>query len=464
MSDTERAFSDVFLRGLFSAVASDAANVVLPGNATTAFLFGQLAGLGADFLFEQSRKMSTEQYRKVVNGTARTSYDSARLLASEVVNRCAVPADLAPGLVEYFSAVPANFKHAVSRPNDEGKPSTLLSQLPVSRTDMLHFLPLRPPLFKPGDRVAGHDYALTELIGQGGFAEVWRADHIVRKKYPPTAIKFCSDADLAQSLRTEIRVYDDLEGQPYSDNRVKLISTGYSADPPFVIYEYVEGGDLASWLATFDGSPAPALEVQRILTMAARGLEPAHVAGIVHRDLKPSNLLITPQGVLKIADFGIGAISSSANPASGSVTATGTDAMMGAFTQNYAEPRQQRGEPAEPAFDIYALGVISYQLLVGDTSIPMGPGWRSELEDQKVESGIVDIIAQCVDSPTRRIPNASALLARLEALRAGKSGPKATGEVCTHPQHEEASVHCIHCGKSIRDSDRFCIFCGNSQQ
>src|SRR3546814_18550589 len=73
---------------------------------------------------------------------------------------------------------------------------------------MLRFVPLRPPHFQPGTKLAGYDYCLDTLLGQGGFAEVWKAHNTERAGQPPVALKFCLDEALLPSLRREIRLLD----------------------------------------------------------------------------------------------------------------------------------------------------------------------------------------------------------------------------------------------------------------
>src|SRR3546814_15630083 len=103
-------------------------------------------------------------------------------------------------------------RQALHRWDDAGRVTTLLSQLPRTPEEMLRFVPLRPPHFQPGTKLPGYDYCLDALLGQGGFAEVWKAHNTELAGQPPVALKFCLDEALLPSLRREIRLLDRLKG------------------------------------------------------------------------------------------------------------------------------------------------------------------------------------------------------------------------------------------------------------
>ncbi len=209
--------------------------------------------------------------------------------------------------------------------------------------------PIRPPRFHHGSQVAGHDYCLELLLGQGGFAEVWKAHHILRKTQPPVALKFCLDPTLLVSLQREIDVLDVLSTPSAREDFVRLRGTAYSADPPFLIYEDVDGGDLTAWLASFGGKPPSVRDVVRVLRMTTRALAFAHNHGVVHRDLKPANLLVTREGRIKVADFGIGALMAHAEAQNErGKSLTGATLLRGACTPFYADPRLSPGGSPDP--------------------------------------------------------------------------------------------------------------------
>ncbi|MCI0506754.1 MAG: protein kinase [Gammaproteobacteria bacterium] len=446
-----------FLRDLVRAAARDVAGFLVPGSATGAFLLERGAVICAQAAWDCLQKKKAPQQRQMMDAVTHIGAGRSREIAEDEVGCYNFPAVVKQQLVKYFSVIPMTARRAICRPNDGGNPATLLSQLPHNHHDLVRFMPLRPPRFEPGDQLAGHDYRLKVLIGQGGFAEVWKAEHIVQETQPAVAIKFCLDPALLVSLKTEIKVYDVLKAHPYPEYLVRLLSTGYSADPPFIVYEYVEGGDLAAWVAGFDGERPSIKNVMRILKMTARALAYAHKNGIVHRDLKPANLLVTRDGRIKVADFGIGAILSAAeNKHTGRGGVTGASLLHAAYTPVYADPRQRMGKVLEPGVDIYALGIIAYQLLMGDVTREMGPAWRAELDEYGISAGLLDLIAACVDVPSKRTTDAGALLAALDKLDLELIGKKNTRNGPT----EFAFNYCIQCGGKIQADDRFCTQCG----
>ncbi|MCQ8118973.1 protein kinase domain-containing protein [Methylomonas rosea] len=258
------------------------------------------------------------------------------------------------------------------------------------------------------------------------------------------------------SLRTEIKVYDVLKYHPEPDYLVRLLGTAYSANPPFLIYEFVDGGDLTAWLAGFDGSKPTSNSVLKILKMAAKALAYCHDQGVVHRDLKPANLLVTRDGRVKISDFGIGAITAQAQMLKELTRVTGATVLRNAYTPLYADISQRRGETPAPSVDVYALGVIAYQLLLGDVSREMGPAWRAELEECNVPTQVQDLIAACVDLPRKRLANATAVLSAINQI----DSDKPVSKVDRATRQRRTDNYCIACGHKIQVDDKFCNGCG----
>jgi eukaryotic-like serine/threonine-protein kinase len=201
--------------------------------------------------------------------------------------------------------------------------------------------------------VLGGRYRLIELLGQGGMATIYRARDaqlerdvavkVLRPEYgadPDFLDRFRNEAQSAASLNhpSVVAVYD------------------YGTDPvgPFIVMELVEGEDLATIVRRSGALPPRA--AARLVAQAARAIEAAHARGFVHRDIKPGNILVTRDGRVKVADFGIArAMAESA------LTLPGTT--LGSV--HYFSPEQARGEPATPASDIYSLGIVLFELLTG---------------------------------------------------------------------------------------------------
>lgn len=203
------------------------------------------------------------------------------------------------------------------------------------------------------DLVLGNRYRLVELIAVGGMGEVWVAEdeHLGRRVAAKVLRpEFAGDTAFLERLRAEARNSAGLSHQ----NIAVMYDYGEQEGSGFLIMELVIGEPFSDLLAR--EGPLDPLQVLPILAQTARGLHTAHMGGVVHRDVKPANLLITPDGYVKITDFGI-AIGANQAP----MTAAGM--VMG--TAQYLPPEQAMGKAATGLGDIYALGVIGYEALVG---------------------------------------------------------------------------------------------------
>ena len=160
-------------------------------------------------------------------------------------------------------------------------------------------------------------------------------------------------------------------------------------EPPFyIVMEYVQGDNLSGWCET-KGGPAAILSETRldIVAQIADALQAAHESGVIHRDVKPQNILIqeannSPQA--KLTDFGIGKVVSQ-EVLSGvtrlGFTQTVDSAGQQSGTQMYMAPEIVAGRPATTRSDIYSLGVVLYQFLLGDFSRPLTTDWEEDLND-----------------------------------------------------------------------------------
>ncbi|HET6748521.1 MAG TPA: serine/threonine-protein kinase [Actinomycetes bacterium] len=203
-----------------------------------------------------------------------------------------------------------------------------------------------------GRRVLGGRYRLRSLLAAGGMGAVWVADDALLGR--PVAVKLLSEALAgdglaAERLRREARAAAGLEHPGIA----RVLDLGEDGGRPYLVMELLHGQSLAQRLAY--AGPLPPAEAARVVAAAAEALQVAHRAGIVHRDVKPGNVFLTGDGEVKLLDFGI---ASAANQAA----LTGGDVIG---TAAYLAPERMLGHDATPASDVYALGVLLYELLAG---------------------------------------------------------------------------------------------------
>lgn len=199
----------------------------------------------------------------------------------------------------------------------------------------------------------GERYELTERLAIGGMGEVWVATDLNLRRHVAAKVlreEFAGDQHFLARLRAEAVNSAALTHQ----NIAAMYDYGEQRGSGYLIMELVHGESLEDLLRR-EHTLDPA-QVLPILAQAARALHAAHMAGVVHRDVKPSNILLTPDGYVKITDFGISL---------GSNQAPMTAAGMVMGTAQYLPPEQAMGRAATGAGDIYALGVVAYESLVG---------------------------------------------------------------------------------------------------
>jgi beta-lactam-binding protein with PASTA domain/tRNA A-37 threonylcarbamoyl transferase component Bud32 len=196
-------------------------------------------------------------------------------------------------------------------------------------------------------------YHVVERIASGGMGEVYLARDAVLDR--EVAIKvlhrsLSGDQAFIDRFRREARAAAGLS----HPNIVAVFDWGSVDGIYYMVMEYVRGRASRALLNQYGRlEPAQAVDVVR---QTLRGLEHAHHQGIVHRDIKPENVLVTTEGVVKVADFGLArAFADGRQTQAGSVTGT----------VQYLAPEQIRGEPADPRSDLYSLGIVTYELLTG---------------------------------------------------------------------------------------------------
>jgi serine/threonine protein kinase len=266
-------------------------------------------------------------------------------------------------------------------------------------------------------------YELYEVLGAGGMGIVYRARQIGLQR--TVAVKMVL-AGLGGSAGEIARFHTEAKAvaQLHHPHIVQVYDVGTNDGRPFLVLEFVEGGNLAQHLG---GAPLAPERAAGILQCLARGVQHAHERGIVHRDLKPANVLLTRDGTPKIADFGL---AKRLNDDQGH-TRTG----MPLGTAAYMAPEQALGRTRQigPATDVYALGVILYEMLTG--RVPFTGATLLETLDQvrtqdpapprqlcpRLSRDLDTICLKCLQKePGHRYPSADAFAADLERYLAGE--------------------------------------------
>ncbi len=265
--------------------------------------------------------------------------------------------------------------------------------------------------FEPGTRL-GTRYRVVGLLGRGGMGEVYRADDLELGQ--PVALKFLPEhvarnaVDVAR-LRSEVRTARQIA----HPNVCRTYDIAESDGHLFVVMEYIDGEDLASVLRRLGRPTADkALEIARQLCL---GLGAAHEAGVLHRDLKPANVMIDGRGRVRITDFGL---AGTAEEIAAEGAISGTPA--------YMAPEQRRTGHASPQSDIFALGLVLYELFTGKRASemmlpadPATPGSDSSVRTPSSLVGDIDpaverVILRCLErDPARRPQSAYAVYGAL---------------------------------------------------
>lgn len=280
-------------------------------------------------------------------------------------------------------------------------------------------------LFSPGMVLSGR-YEIIQLLGQGGMGSVYKArdielDRIVALKLirPDLA----SHPEILRRFKQELILAREVTHR----NVIRIFDLGQAEGLRFITMEYVEGRDLRAVLHE-KGKLAPAEAVPLVLQICS-ALEAAHEAGVVHRDLKPQNILVDTQGRVYVMDFGIA--HSLEMPGM-----TQTGALMG--TPEYMSPEQAKGEKVDARSDLFALGIIFYELLTGSSPFKadtaMATLWKRTKErarppvelDSTIPRPLSDIVCKCLEADREsRYASAAQLLEDLESLQGPRPGTRA---------------------------------------
>ena len=283
------------------------------------------------------------------------------------------------------------------------------------------------PKCKARDKVG--DWELKSFLGMGSFGEVWKA---VNPLYPyPHVYKFFTLDGARDWLKREasalMAVTQYLKDCP---NVVEYLNVAIEAKPyPYIVLEFAEGGSLEDWILCPE-SDRPPLNPLELMRGIVRGMADAHRNDIRHRDLKPANILLTEHQVPKVADFGLSTVDSKAETAS-SLQSSLRSEMVLVGTRMYHPPEAsdpfRKREPAQD--DVFALGVIWYQVLTGELARPPYD-FAERLAAAGVDSRTVKMVSRCLAHPERRYPSACELYNELDVEAPPGPGEWAVPQGC----------------------------------
>lgn len=279
-------------------------------------------------------------------------------------------------------------------------------------------------------------YALLEKLGEGGVAIVYRAQDTLLDR--PVAVKILrqqltGDPVFLDRFRREAQAAARLS----HPNIISIYDVGQDGDQHYIVMELVDGMDLKAYIAAH--GPLPVAQVLAIAEQVCAALDHAHQQGFVHRDIKPQNILVANAGqatpsrplLVKVADFGLARSVSAVTSSQGGL-------VLG--TVHYISPEQASGDPATPASDIYALGVVLYEMVTGrlpfESDTPVGLALKHIQETPVAPSRLNTALPPTIDTfilralakqPERRFASAADLGAALASYR--QFGEQATSQV-----------------------------------
>jgi tetratricopeptide (TPR) repeat protein/predicted Ser/Thr protein kinase len=277
------------------------------------------------------------------------------------------------------------------------------------------FGPLGMGSFVPGDVIADR-YEVIELIGEGGMGTVYKArDREVDRVVALKVIRpdLAGQAKILERFKQELI----LARQVTHKNVIRIFDLGSAGSLKFITMEFVEGRDLSHLLRERKFTVEESI---RIIRQVCRALDAAHAESVVHRDLKPQNIMMNDSGKVCVMDFGL-AFSTDMN----SLTQTGT--LMG--TPAYMSPEQAQGKTLDARSDIYALGIIFYEMLTGDIPFradsmiasllkrSQGPPPDPASVNPAIPKEVSAVVLKCLAvDPDNRYPSTTEVLRELDVL------------------------------------------------
>ena len=295
-----------------------------------------------------------------------------------------------------------------------------------------------PPAFQPepGQSVPNlPDWMIAERLGQDNVSPVWLANHL--QSGERRVFKFATDGVHLRALQREATVSRLLERTPGETAKrfVRILDRNFNTSPYYVGMEYA-GIDLREWSASADFAAMELPERIRLAALIADGVAAAHALGILHNDLKPGNILImtgeatqwplhggrgskqaSPRYEVRIADFGVASLPDAQRLRNMDITDYGVQgdeqSSTPVGTVMYRAPELHSGNAPTALADVYSLGVLLFQIAIGDFTLQLSPGWEERIPDPILRE---DIAAAAHVDPAHRLRSAADLASRLHRI------------------------------------------------
>ena len=281
--------------------------------------------------------------------------------------------------------------------------------------------------FQAGDQLPNRpNWQLVRRLGSSG--DSWLAEHA--KTHARRVFKFTAEPRGLSALKREVTVYRLLR-ESVADKvcYVDLLDWNFDAPPWFIEAEYCPGGSLQEWFEVQGGiARVPLATRLELIAKIAEALAKVHAVGVLHKDLKPANVLVVidadPQPSIRLTDFGASRLLDPARLASLEITRLGFTQVIDNTqgdndgTPLYLAPEIRAGHPATVKADIYALGVMLYQFIIGNLRRELASGWENDIDDTLMRE---DIAAATHGNLELRLGDAADLARRLRARDARRA-------------------------------------------
>ena len=272
-----------------------------------------------------------------------------------------------------------------------------------------------------GKKIDGR-YEITELIGVGGMADVYKANDLLENRVVAVKIlknEFADNEDFVRRFRNESKAIAVLS----HPNIVKVFDVGFSDKLQFIVMEYIDGITLKEFME--QQGVLKWKDTVHFIIQILKALQHAHDRGIVHRDIKPQNIMLFPDGQIKVMDFGIARFAREEGK-------TISDKAIGSV--HYISPEQARGDITDEKSDIYSVGVMMYEMLTGvkpfDADNPVTvalmhmqnePKMPREINDS-IPEGLEEIVVRAMQKePSKRYQSASEMIKDIEEFKKNPS-------------------------------------------